>query len=113
MLRHDALRAELYPRGEDGRWQFLAFTAPGDAVSHPLSGCPCGLGGRVCARARLAWLRRSWSVDFRLCSLFENRHLTPVPRSFPRVSLDCLYGHVSLAKVRTRHIWKTEPRQEF
>ena len=33
MLRQDALRAELYRRGEDGRWQFQAFTVPGDALS--------------------------------------------------------------------------------
>ena len=33
LLRQDALRAELYRRGDDGRWQFQAFTAPGDVLS--------------------------------------------------------------------------------
>lgn len=32
LLRQDALRAELYQRGEDGRWQHSAFTAPGDVL---------------------------------------------------------------------------------
>lgn len=32
MLGQDELRAELYRRGEDGRWQHSAFTAPGDVL---------------------------------------------------------------------------------
>ena len=32
LLRQDALRAELYRRGDDGRWQYSAFTAPGDVL---------------------------------------------------------------------------------
>ena len=37
LLRQDELRAELYRRGDDGRWQYSAFTAPGDVL--PLR-CP-------------------------------------------------------------------------
>ena len=32
LLRQDRLQADLYQRGEDGRWRHARFTAPGDAL---------------------------------------------------------------------------------